>query len=124
MIINHRRASILAVAATTAALLFAPSQAAATDDLNCGDPGTWHNMPVPVGNDPHQLDSNDDGIGCEDGSVFGPDGQPVGATTTTAPPPPPAPGPQPEPEPVAPQPEEEPEAPPAAPVEAEPDYTG
>lgn len=121
MIITRRRASILAVAATTAALLFAPSQAAATDTLNCGDPGTWHNMPVDPNNDPHDLDGNGDGVGCQDASVFGPDGQPVGSTTTTtAPPPPPR---APEPEPVAPQPEP-PAAPPAAPVVEEPDYTG
>ena len=114
------------MAATTATLLLGTSPAGATD-LDCGDPGTFHNMPVPVGNDPHGLDSNGDGIGCEDASKFGPDGQPLTPTPTqppatqppvTAPPVTPPPAPAPTPVPAA------PEAAPAAPVERQPTYTG
>lgn len=39
-------------------------------DIDCGDPGTSHNMPVGP-DDPHGLDADDDGVGCEDPSVFG-----------------------------------------------------
>lgn len=49
----------------------APEAAPVQADLDCGDPGTSHDMPVGP-DDPHGLDADDDGIGCEDGSVFDP----------------------------------------------------
>jgi hypothetical protein len=43
----------------------APTPTPATPaDLDCGDPGTSPGMPVPA-DDPHDLDADDDGIGCE-----------------------------------------------------------
>lgn len=96
------------LAAATLSLTVAP--ASATDDLNCGDEGTSHNMPIDPDNDPNNLDGNDDGVGCEDPSDF-----PTPTTTaTTAPPaddtPPPADD------------NETPAA--AAPIVDDPQYTG
>jgi len=122
---NHTKTAAGAFVAAVASLALAASPAwAQAGDLDCGDPGTFHNMPVGP-DDPHRLDSNGDGIGCEDASAFGPDGQPVGTPVATDPPPvtePAAPAPT-DPAPVmeAPAPVE---APPAAPVVEEPDYTG
>jgi hypothetical protein len=112
---NINKAGILMVAAIASASIGAASAAGAQeDDLNCGDPGTYHNMPVPPG-DPDGLDSDDDGIGCEDPSVF--DQPPA-----TEPPPPPPPAP---PTTAAPAPAPLPApAPPAVPVAGEPDFTG
>jgi hypothetical protein len=86
-------------AALSVGMLIGPSPSGAQADLDCGDPGTSHNMPVPP-DDPHGLDANDDGIGCEDPSAFGGES---------------APGPAPD----APA-----EAPAAAPQPAEPTFTG
>lgn len=96
-------AAALGVAALTAAALVAPALGQEGGDLDCGDPGTFHNMPIEPGNDPHGLDADGDGIGCEDPAAFG------GA----------APEPAPEPEPEA-----EPESTPAAPVRGQPTFTG
>jgi len=41
-----------------------PTTTSTPEDLNCGDPGTHPNMDVPPG-DPHGLDTDDDGTGCE-----------------------------------------------------------
>lgn len=103
---NTRRAGILAVAAT-AALLVGSQTAGATDDLDCGDPGTSPNMSIDPNNDPHRLDDNNNGIGCEDPSVFEPE------------PSDPEPSAPPTPEPQAPS-----VASPAQPVERQPSYTG
>jgi LPXTG-motif cell wall-anchored protein len=54
--------------AAALALTFMSPPASADDDLDCGDPGTTPNMSVPA-DDPHDLDDDDDGIGCEDDSV-------------------------------------------------------
>ena len=58
-------------AALLGAVVFVAPALAQEDDLNCGDPGTFHNMPIEIGNDPHGLDADNDGMGCEDPSVFG-----------------------------------------------------
>lgn len=52
-------------------------------DLDCGDEGTFHNMPV-TPDDPHGLDADGDGLGCEDASVF--PGGSAGTPEDTAPP--------------------------------------
>ena len=59
------------MAAALSAMLIGASPSGAQTDLDCGDPGTSHNMPVDPNNDPNGLDADHDGIGCEDGSVFG-----------------------------------------------------
>lgn len=61
----------------------APHQANEFVDLDCGDPGTFHNIPV-TPDDPHGLDSDGDGLGCEDASVF--PGGSAGTPEATAPP--------------------------------------
>jgi hypothetical protein len=99
---NIRRAGILMVTAISAVLMIGVSPTGAQADLDCGDPGTSLNMPVDPNNDPHELDANDDGVGCEDPAAF--DG---GGGTPT-----PAPGPAPMP------------ADPAEPQVREPDFTG
>ena len=59
----------------------APDPTPATPaDLDCGDPGTTANMPVPA-DDPHGLDADDDGIGCE-AAVIAPAAAPVVAQPT------------------------------------------
>jgi hypothetical protein len=77
-------------------------------DLDCGDPGTFHNMPVEPG-DPHGLDADGDGIGCEDPAAFGGGCAP---TDTTAPPA------------DALAADDGSTAPPATPVERQPSFTG
>lgn len=118
-----RTKTLAGVFVAALATLAMAGPAGATDDLNCGDPGTYLNMPVGP-DDPHNLDSNDDGIGCEDPDAFPPGSTattaPAETTTTTAPPAPTVPD---VPDTAPPAPEPEPAAP-AAPVVAEPDYTG
>jgi hypothetical protein len=78
----------LLVIATALGAGLGPAAAQDGGDLNCGDPGTSHNMPVDPNNDPNNLDANNDGIGCEDASVFGGAGgvtSPSGQTTPAAP---------------------------------------
>lgn len=58
----NRLIIVVAAVAATMALTLAP--ASAQEDLDCGDPGTYPDMPVEPG-DPHDLDADDDGIGCE-----------------------------------------------------------
>jgi hypothetical protein len=89
---NIKRAGILMVAATCT--LFVGLSPAGATDLNCGDPGTSHNMPVGP-DDPHGLDGDGDGLGCEDPSVFGP-----GPAPAPVPDPAPAPAPAPSPAPA------------------------
>jgi hypothetical protein len=86
----------LLIAAVALGIGLAPVAAQDGGDLDCGDPGTSPNMPVDPNNDPHGLDDDDDGVGCEDPNAFG------GGT---------APAPAGESE-------------PATPVEAEPTFTG
>jgi hypothetical protein len=93
---NITRAGLLMAAALSVGMLIGPSPSGAQADLDCGDPGTSPNMPVDPNNDPHRLDDDDDGIGCEDPSASG--GEPA----------PDAPA----------------EAPAAAPLPAEPTFTG
>lgn len=99
---NIKRAGILMVAAIST-LFIGVSPIGAQDELNCGDPGTSHNMPVGP-DDPHGLDGNNNGIGCEDPNDF----------PAPAPAPAPADDPEPAPDPAA----------PAEPQVREPDYTG
>lgn len=97
---NITRAGLLlgGLAITAAVAVAAAPSGAQQQDLNCGDPGTSHNMPVGP-DDPHGLDDDNDGIGCEDPSAFGSGGMTgSGATPPTAPP--------------------------AEPVEGEPNFTG
>jgi hypothetical protein len=58
-------------AALAVSLVLVGPAVAQTGDLDCGDPGTSHNMPVDPANDPNRLDADGDGVGCEDASVFG-----------------------------------------------------
>lgn len=113
---THKLIAAGGIVAAVALFLAIPA-AAGGDDLNCGDPGTSHNMPIDPNNDPHNLDGDDDGVGCEDPSAF-----PTTTTTTTAAVPatttttaareaPPAD-------------DTASEAPTAAPVQREPSYTG
>jgi hypothetical protein len=88
-------AAMAAALAVTAAVNL-PASAQEGGDLDCGDPGTSHNMPVDPANDPHGLDADDDGIGCEDPAAFGGDSGGGGGD----------------------------EAPAAEPVEGEPSFTG
>jgi hypothetical protein len=67
---SKTKAAIVASVAIVAGLAVAIPATAQEGDLNCGDPGTFHNMPVDPNNDPNNLDADDDGIGCEDPSVF------------------------------------------------------
>jgi hypothetical protein len=100
----NRTKTAAGIVAAAAALSLATAPAwAQTGDLDCGDPGTYLNMPVPP-DDPNDLDRDGDGIGCDNPDDFGPDGQPV----VDAPAEPEAPAP----------------APPAPAVVEEPDYTG
>lgn len=69
-------------AAIATVLTLSASPAGAQGDLDCGDPGTSHNMQVGP-DDPNGLDADDDGVGCEDASVF--DSAPAPATTAPAP---------------------------------------
>jgi hypothetical protein len=92
------------LAMTAAVALTAAPSGAQEDDLNCGDPGTSLNMPVPP-DDPHGLDADGDGIGCEDPSAFANSGGSDTTTTTAVTPPAAAPAP-------------------AEPVEMEPSFTG
>jgi hypothetical protein len=110
---QRRRAGTFVVAAAAATFLIGAAPAGATD-LNCGDPGTFPNMPVEPG-DPHGLDRDGNGIGCEDDSAGGPT---VTEPPVTAPPVTEPAAPAPAPEPVMDQ------AAPAAPVERQPTYTG
>jgi hypothetical protein len=69
----HRRKRVLAVvvaAVAAVAVAFGAPALAQEGDLDCGDPGTSPNMAVEAG-DPHGLDADDDGIGCEDPAAFG-----------------------------------------------------
>ena len=61
-----RNAFRLAIAAAVAAAgsLFLVGPLAAQEDLDCGDPGTSTDMPVPA-DDPHDLDRDGDGLGCD-----------------------------------------------------------
>jgi len=68
---SKRKAAIAASVAIVAGLAVAIPATAQEGDLNCGDPGTFHNMPVDPANDPNNLDADDDGIGCEDAAAFG-----------------------------------------------------
>ena len=88
---NIKRAGVLMAAALSALVIIGASPGAAQADLNCGDPGTFHNMPVPP-DDPNGLDADGNGIGCEDDSVFG--GEPT-TPPTDAPPVTEAPAPEP-----------------------------
>jgi hypothetical protein len=58
--------------------------AAPAADLDCGDPGTSHNMPVDPNNDPNRLDADNDGLGCEDPGAFG-DAPPAAAPAVPQP---------------------------------------
>jgi hypothetical protein len=110
-------AAALAAAAFIGVVGFAAPALAQEDTLNCGDAGTFHNMPVEP-DDPHGLDgppgpttTGIPGIGCEDESVFGD----------------PAPETPSEPEPTEPAPSNPaPESPaaPATPVVRAPTFTG
>lgn len=105
---------------TATMALSTASASAGQGDLNCGDEGTYPNMTMTVfdpehqpgeeGYDPHGLDDDKDGIGCEDSNapMPGDPGHPETPPTDE----PPA------------QEEEMPVAPPAPPVEAEPNFTG
>lgn len=116
---RKKKATALLVAVTSLATAMS-STGAQEGDLDCGDPGTHHNMPVPIDDDPHDLDRNNDGVGCEDPSVFG---DTSGSATTMSPAPTtptsaaPAPSPTPAPSPS-------PTSPPAEPVVTEPHFTG
>ena len=79
---NIKRAGVLMAAAISVVVLIGASPSGAQADLDCGDPGTFHNMPVDPNNDPNGLDADGNGIGCEDGSVFGDE-----PTPPTSPPP-------------------------------------
>lgn len=109
-----KAAAVTAVAITSlAAASFTASTAGAqSGDLDCGDPGTSHNMPVPP-DDPHDLDDDGDGIGCENPDAFENGGGSPTTQATTGPVPS-APAPQPTPTPP----------PPADPVVADPNFTG
>jgi len=109
-----KTAGIMAAIVAVMAFMAATTAGAQEGDLNCGDPGTSHNMTVPP-DDPHGLDTDNDGIGCEDPTVF------EGNPNTTAPPEPPA-APV-EPAEPAPGDDAEPAAP-AEPVVTEPQFTG
>jgi hypothetical protein len=113
---NISKAGILMVTALSLTTIGGASVAGAQGvDLDCGDPGTSHNMPIDPNNDPYRLDDDNDGIGCEDGSVFGQ--PPAPQPTVTVPPAPSVTvGPTPAPTP--------PPAPPARPVPGRPDFTG
>jgi hypothetical protein len=104
---NIKRAGVLMAAALSALLIIGVSPSGAQADLDCGDPGTSHNMPIDPNNDPNGLDADNDGIGCEDASVF--DGEPAPST---------------DPAPPAPAPEPADTAAPAVPQPGEPDFTG
>lgn len=101
MRINKLIAAGVLLVASAAMFTVAPA-GAQEGDLNCGDPGTSHNMAVDPDNDPNNLDADNDGEGCEDPDVF--DEAPS------------APAPE-EPAPA-------PEAPSAEPVEGSPTFTG
>lgn len=62
-------AAVAALVATAAVIV--PAAAQEGGDLDCGDPGTSHNMPIDPADDPHGLDADGDGIGCEDPAPFG-----------------------------------------------------
>jgi hypothetical protein len=66
------------------AVAFGSATGDAQTDLDCGDPGTSPNMPV-AGDDEHNLDADDDGIGCENPEDF--DTTTATAMPTTAVPP-------------------------------------
>jgi hypothetical protein len=100
---NIKRAGVLMAAALSAVVVIGASPSGAQEDLDCGDPGTFHNMPVDPNNDPNRLDADGNGIGCEDESVFGGDAEPA-----------PSPEPAPAPAPAA----------PAEPVVEAPTFTG
>jgi hypothetical protein len=108
MHVQTRTAVATAVIAATLAgvVALAVPALAHEGDLDCGDPGTFHNMPVQIGNDPHGLDANQDGIGCEDPAAFGGE-----APSTPA-------------EPAPSEPASEPTADPATPVRRAPTFTG
>jgi hypothetical protein len=96
---SKTKAAIVASVAIVAGLAVAIPATAQEGDLDCGDPGTSHNMPVEIGNDPHGLDDDQDGIGCEDPSAFDGGTEAPPADTGGS-------------------------AEPAEPVEEEPDFTG
>ncbi len=75
-------AGVVAGVLAVAVLAVGAPALAQEGDLNCGDPGTFPNMPIEIGNDPHGLDADQDGIGCEDPTAFGGGGAP---TDTPAP---------------------------------------
>jgi hypothetical protein len=104
---NIKRAGVLTAAALSALLMIGTSPSGAQADLDCGDPGTSHNMPIDPNNDPNGLDADNNGIGCEDASVFGD-----------------APAPSTDPAPPAPEPEPSDTAAPAVPQPGEPTFTG
>ena len=55
---------LLALLALLAALTLAACGTGPETELDCGDTGTSPNMTVPE-DDPHDLDTDGDGIGCE-----------------------------------------------------------
>jgi hypothetical protein len=101
-------AGVVAGVLAVAVLAVGAPALAQEGDLDCGDPGTFHNMPVEIGNDPHGLDADGDGIGCEDPAAFGG----AAPTDTTAP------------LADAPAADDGGTAPPATPVERQPSFTG
>jgi outer membrane biosynthesis protein TonB len=115
------------LAAATTLIYVGPASAQQTDGPNCDDFPTQIDIPNSILGDldPTDLDSDDDGVGCEANP-----GPPKAYDLTKVPPvalepePEPEPEPQPEPQPApTPEPEATP-AQPAAPVTAEPDFTG
>lgn len=129
------KAGIVAAALAGATVfVYAGPASAQGDGPNCSDLGTQVDIPnsiFPDDLDPTDLDSNDDGLGCEAEA-----GPPKAYDFTQSPPvviePEPEPEPQPQPQPQPePQPEAKPETKPAAltaapakPVRANPTFTG
>jgi hypothetical protein len=116
---------VAAVLAAATTLIYVGPASAQTDGPNCDDFPTQVDIPNSILGDldPTDLDSDDDGVGCEANP-----GPPVAYDLTVFPPvaiqPEPEPEPEPQPEPQ-PAPTTEPgPAPAAEPVTAEPDFTG
>lgn len=74
---HSKTAGIAAAVVAVVALMAGTTAGAQEGDLDCGDPGTSPNMPVDPG-DPHRLDDDGDGIGCEETGAPG-DGSGTGA---------------------------------------------
>lgn len=102
-------AGVVAGVLAAAVLAVGAPASAQEGDLDCGDPGTFHNMPIEIGNDPHGLDADHDGIGCEDPTAFGDGGVPTDTTALAA---------------DAPAADDGGTAEPATPVQRQPSFTG